>query len=129
MLRKEVWTTSLAANLIRTTASAAAALHTALPHETSFTANCQFGLATWMLRGRDQLSSQRCEHKALRRLKQISLCCVANRLGRIEPRVIERRQNQYDLMKEPRAMLRARLLEMQQQFLHTINDADSAIRC
>jgi len=72
MVHKEVWTTLLAYNLIRTTAAASAALHTALPREISFTATCQYVLATWMLRACDQLSAQTCEHEALRLLKQIS---------------------------------------------------------
>jgi hypothetical protein len=112
MVHKELWTTLLAYNLIRTTAAASAALHKAQPREISFTATCQYTLAIWMLRACEQMSSQRCEHEARLLLKQISECRVANRPGRIEPRVIKRRQNQYDLMKEPRAVLRARLLGM-----------------
>lgn len=110
MVRKELWTTLLAYNLIRTTAAASAALHKAQPREISFTATCQYILSTWMLRACEHMPTQHREREARQLLKQISECRVANRPGRIEPRVIKRRQNQYDLMLEPRAVLKARLL-------------------
>ena len=43
-------------------------------------------------------------------LRQIAECGVANRPGRIEPRVIKRRCQHYKLMQEPREVLKARLL-------------------
>ena len=43
-------------------------------------------------------------------LKQIAECEVANRPGRIEPRVLKRRRHGYKLMQEPREVLRAELL-------------------
>jgi len=110
MVRKELWTTILAYNLIRTTAAASAALHAVQPREISFTAVCQYILATWMLRTCQPAEAYRIELEARLMLRQISECRVANRPGRIEPRVIKRRQNQYDLMLEPRAVLKARLL-------------------
>lgn len=42
--------------------------------------------------------------------RQIAECGVANRPGRIEPRVIKRRCQHYKLMQEPREVLKARLL-------------------
>lgn len=42
----------------------------------------------------------------VRLLEQIASCKVANRPGRIEPRVIKRRRHRYPLMKQPRADLR-----------------------
>ena len=112
MVRKELWTTILAYNLIRTTAAASAALHDVQPREISFTAVCQYLLATWMLRACQQRPPQDLEFETRQLLRQISECRVANRPGRIEPRVIKRRKNQYDLMQEPRAVLKARLLGM-----------------
>jgi len=49
MVRRELWTTLLAYNLIRTTAAAAALLHDKQPRHISFTATCQYVLSTWML--------------------------------------------------------------------------------
>lgn len=112
MVRKELWTTILAYNLIRTTAAASAVLHEIQPREISFTAVCQYLLATWMLRAGQQRRSHDLELEARQLLRHISECRVANRPGRIEPRVIKRRPNQYDLMQEPRAVLKARLLGM-----------------
>jgi len=112
MVRKELWTTILAYNLIRTTAAASAVLHEIQPREISFTAVCQYLLATWMLRACQQWRSHDLELEARQLLRHISECRVANRPGRIEPRVIKRRKNQYDLMQEPRAVLKARLLGM-----------------
>lgn len=111
MVRKELWTTLLAYNLIRTTAAASAALHEAQPREISFTATCQYIFSLWMLRACYPMSTERREREARELLKQLSECRVANRPGRVEPRVIKRRQNQYDLMQEPRHVLKARLLK------------------
>jgi hypothetical protein len=110
MVHKELWTTLLAYNLIRTTAAASAALHETQPREISFTATCQYILSIWMLRACEPMQSECSENEARELLKRISECRVANRPGRVEPRVIKRRQNQYDLMQEPRHVLKARLL-------------------
>ena len=42
-------------------------------------------------------------------LSQIATCEVANRPGRIEPRVLRRRRHNYKLMQEPRHVLKNRL--------------------
>jgi hypothetical protein len=42
MVRKELWTTLLGYNLIRTTAAAAALLHDKQPRQISFTGTCQY---------------------------------------------------------------------------------------
>jgi hypothetical protein len=52
MVHREVWTTILGYNLIRTTAAGAALLHKKQPRQISFTSTCQYVLASWM-----QLSS------------------------------------------------------------------------
>jgi len=49
MVRKELWTTLLGYNLIRTTAAAAALLHDKQPRQISFTGTCQYVLSSWML--------------------------------------------------------------------------------
>lgn len=46
MVRREIWTTLLAYNLIRTTAVAAALLHGTKPRQIRFTATCQYVLAS-----------------------------------------------------------------------------------
>lgn len=107
MVRKELWTTLLAYNLIRTTAAAAALLHHKQPRQISFTGTCQHLLATWML-----LSTGVCSDAALLRrtmLDRIASCEVADRPGRIEPRVLKRRRHRYPLMQRPRNQLRQEL--------------------
>ncbi|HUG69630.1 MAG TPA: hypothetical protein VMM76_17900 [Pirellulaceae bacterium] len=44
-------------------------------------------------------------------LQQIARCEVANRPGRLEPRVLKRRRHGYPLMQKPREELRAELRE------------------
>ena len=107
MVRKELWTTLLAYNLIRTTAAAAALLHGKQPRQISFTGTCQHVLSVWML-----LSAGACLDVDLlcrTMLAQIAACPVAHRPGRIEPRVLKRRRHRYPLMQRPRAQLRQEL--------------------
>lgn len=107
MVRKELWTTLLAYNLIRTTAAAAALLHDRRPRQISFTGTCQHVLATWML-----LSTGKCTDVDLTcrtMLAQIAACQVADRPDRIEPRVLKRRRHRYPLMQRPRNQLRKKL--------------------
>ena len=110
MVRKELWTTLLAYNLIRTTAAAAAVLHGKQPRHLSFTSVCQYVLASWMSLACNQIAAERVEAHCRKLLAQIAHCEVANRPGRIEPRVLKRRRHGYKLMQEPRAVLKARLL-------------------
>ena len=107
MVRKELWTTLLAYNLIRTTAAAAALLHDKQPRQISFTGTCQHVLSTWML-----LSAGVCPDASSTcrtMLALIATCQVADRPGRIEPRVLKRRRHRYPLMQRPRAQLRQEL--------------------
>jgi hypothetical protein len=109
MVHREVWTTLLGYNLIRTTAAGAALLHDKQPRQISFTSTCQYVLASWM-----QLSSRlidACELDAylLVMLQQIASCEVANRPGRLEPRVLKRRRHGYKLMQKSRNQLRREL--------------------
>jgi hypothetical protein len=106
MVRRELWTTLLGYNLIRTTTAAAAVLHDVQPRQISFTAACQYVLSNWMpasLNAADLLA--RCHLL----LEQIAHCPAGHRPGRIEPRVLKRRRHGYKLMTEPRSTLRARL--------------------
>jgi len=110
MVRKELWTTLLGYNLIRTTAAAAAVLHGKQPRQLSFTGACQYVLASWMLLSSELISAAPSKDYCLRMLSQIASCEVANRPGRLEPRVLKRRRHGYKLMQEPRDVLRAELL-------------------
>jgi hypothetical protein len=109
MVRKELWTTLLGYNLIRTTAAAAALLHDKQPRKISFTSTCQYVLSSWMLLSCRAMSTDRMEHHGRQLLCQIAACEVANRPGRLEPRVLKRRRHGYKLMQEPRSVLRAQL--------------------
>lgn len=109
MVRRELWTTLLSYNLIRTTAVAAAVLHDKQPRQISFTCTCQYVLSTWAVFSSGLVSAQDMEIQCRRMLQQIASCEVANRPGRLEPRVLKRRRHRYKLMCEPRKILRARL--------------------
>ena len=109
MVRRELWTTILGYNLIRTTAAAAALLHDKQPRQISFTSTCQFVLATWMQLSNGVIPARALEAYCRNVLQRISECEVANRPGRLEPRVLKRRRHGYKLMQEPRDVLRARL--------------------
>jgi Transposase DDE domain len=109
MVRKEVWTTLLGYNLIRTTAAAAALLHEQQPRQISFTSTCQYVLSSWMLLSCNCIAVDKLECHCRQLLSQISQCEVANRPGRLEPRVLKRRRHGYKLMQQPRSVLRAQL--------------------
>ena len=96
-------------NLIRTTAAAAAVLHNKQPRQISFTNTCQYVLASWTLLSNDLIAADRVQNYCRSMLSQIAECEVANRPGRLEPRVLKRRQHGHKLMQEPRAILRAKL--------------------
>lgn len=109
MVHRELWATILGYNLIRTTSAGAALLHGKQPRQLSFTSSCQYVLASWM-----QLSSRLIDEAKLSAylsiiLKQIAGCEVANRPGRLEPRVLKRRRHGYKLMQKPRNQLRREL--------------------
>lgn len=109
MVRRELWTALLAYNLIRTTAAAAALLHQKHPRQISFTGTCQYVLSSWMLFAAGLIDPSRMLAHCRALLLQISQCEVANRPGRLEPRVLKRRRHRYKLMQQPRAVLRAQL--------------------
>jgi hypothetical protein len=109
MVHRELWTTILAYNLIRTTSAGAALLHKKQPRQISFTSTCQYVLASWGTLSNGLMDASQQESYALVMLGQIAECEVANRPGRLEPRVLKRRRHGYKLMRKPRAVLRAEL--------------------
>jgi putative transposase len=107
MVRRELWVTLLAYNLIRTVIATAAAVHGKQPRQLGFALACQTILASWMLLSTGSCSNARAMQTAL--LGNIAANEVANRPGRIEPRVLKRRRHRYPLMQRPRHELRAEL--------------------
>lgn len=109
MVHREVWTTILGYNLIRTTAAGAALLHDKQPRQISFTSTCQYVLASWMQLSCGLIAASSLEHYLQLILQQIAGRRVANRPGRLEPRVLKRRRHNYKLMQRPRNELRREL--------------------
>jgi hypothetical protein len=111
MVRRELWITLLAYNLVRTTAASAALLDGVEPRQISFTATCQYVLSSWMLFATGTVPPATQLHLCQEHLKRISQVIVGNRPGRIEPRVLKRRRHRYPLMMKPRDELRKELSE------------------
>lgn len=109
MVGRELWTTILAYNLIRTTAGAAALVHRKQPRQISFTSTCQYILASWMQLSCRLIDLRKVDEYCRKLLAQIAECEVANRPGRLEPRVLKRRKHGYKLMQKPRHQLRREL--------------------
>jgi hypothetical protein len=109
MVRRELRTTLLAYNLIRTTAANAAALHGKQPRQISFTGTCQYVLSSWQLISCGTMRVEPLRKHCLKLLAHIAACEVANRPGRLEPRVLRRRRHGYPLMQKPRNVLRQEL--------------------
>lgn len=107
MVRREVWVTLLAYNLIRKVIATSAVVHKRQPRQLGFTRACQSILASWMLLATGACREARGIYDMM--LAQIAAQEVANRPGRIEPRVLKRRRQRYPLMQRPRAELRAEL--------------------
>ena len=108
MVERELWVTLLAYNLIRKVIATAAAVHDKQPRQIGFTLACQTILSSWMLVATGVCRDERrlWEHA----LERIAANEVANRPGRIEPRVLKRRRHRYPLMTEPREQLRRELV-------------------
>lgn len=109
MVHRELWTTLLAYNLIRTTAAAAAVLHEKQPRQISFTATCQQVLAGWMTLPLDTMTPSAWYQYCRTLLAHIAQCEVADRPGRLEPRRLKRRRHRYGLLHKHRAACRADL--------------------
>ncbi len=110
MVRKELWVALLGYNLIRTTIAAAALLHRLTPRQLSFTSACQYVLAAWSRNSDSPPDAAQATASCRQLLDHLAQCRVADRPGRIEPRVLKRRRHGYPLMQEPRQTLRNRLL-------------------
>ena len=80
------------------------------PRQISFTSTCQYVLASWMLYSTGLVSSTLLIEQCLEKLEQTAECEVANRPGRLEPRVLKRRRHGYKLMQKPRHVLKRKLL-------------------
>lgn len=108
MVLRELWVTMLAYNLIRKVIATAAATHDKQPRQIGFTLACQTILSSWMLMS---IGAIRDPAEAVRfALAHIAANEVANRPGRIEPRVLKRRRHRYPLMTRPRKQLRKELV-------------------
>ena len=107
MVRRELWVTRLAYNLIRKVIATAAAVHGKQPRRLGFTGACQTILSSWMLFSTNSCINPRVMHTTI--LAYLAANEVANRPGRIEPRVLKRRRHRYPLMQRPRDQLRAEL--------------------
>jgi len=96
MVSREVWVTLVAYNLIRKLIATAAVVHDKQPRRLGFTRACQTVLVSWIL-----FSTESCYDAAAMQahlLASIAANEVANRPGRIEPRVLKRRRHRYPLM-------------------------------
>jgi putative transposase len=85
----------------------AAATQDKQPRQLGFTLACQTILSSWMM-----LATGSCRNvEALWQdaLRRIAANEVANRPGRVEPRVLKRRRHRYPLMTRPRSELREEL--------------------
>ncbi len=107
MVRRELWVTLLAYNLVRRVIAISAKEHNKQPRRLSFTNACQSILASWMLWSTNAVNSP--ERMRSMMLSQIAANEVADRPGRNEPRVLKRRRHRYPLMQKPRHVLRERL--------------------
>jgi hypothetical protein len=106
MVRRELWVTLLAYNLIRKLIATAATVHHKQPRRIGFTLACQTVLSSWMLLATGACRDERELWKSA--LKRIAANEVANRPGRIEPRMIKRDRQHYPMMHDPRRELRKR---------------------
>jgi len=113
MVRRELWTTILAYNLIRSTAAASAILHHVKPRQISFTSTVQFVLQEWKQLAKGNLSPEILKAFIETMLHAIAQCSVADRPERVEPRVVKRRPKPYKKMMKPRAQLKRELTNPQ----------------
>ncbi|MEN6578917.1 MAG: IS4 family transposase [Phycisphaerales bacterium] len=107
MVRRELWVTLLAYNLIHKVIATSAVVHRKQPRQLGFTLACQSILASWMILAAGSCRDSHAMYTML--LARIAAHEVANRPGRIEPRVLKRRRHRYPLMQRPREQLRAEL--------------------
>lgn len=104
MVHRQLAVTMLAYNLIRKVIATAADVHEKQPRQLGFTLACQTVLSSWML-----LATNTCRNPAdlcREAFKRIAANQVANRPGRLEPRVLKRRRHRYPLMTKPRQQMK-----------------------
>ena len=109
MVRRELWTTLLGYNLIRTVAANAASIHGSKPRQISFTSTTQYVLGSWMMLSCGAVPVSAVDEYFRVILSQIAACKVANRPGRIEPRAVKRRPKNQKLLQKTREELRREL--------------------
>lgn len=107
MVRRELGVTLLAYNLIRKVIATAAVVHKKQPRHLGFTLACQSLLASWMILATGACRDAHAMYTMI--LARLAANEVADRPGRIEPRVLKRRRHRYPLMQRPRAQLREEL--------------------
>ena len=108
MVRKEMWTCLLAYNLIRQTLLQSARKAGVSPRALSFTAAVQSIAASWLVivLSDDALATLLIDAASVSLAEHV----VGNRPGRLEPRAIKRRPKPHDLLTQPRAQARAKLI-------------------
>lgn len=106
MVRKELWVYLLAYNLIRLLMAQAALLADQIPRQLSFKHTVQVWLS-WQQRGAPTGDGV-CTHAVLVLIAEPR---VGLRPGRIEPRALKRRANNFPLMTKPRTEARAEVRE------------------
>ena len=104
MVLREVWVTLLGYNLVRKVIATSAAVHEKRPRQLGFTLACQSILAARMLLATGACRDPRGLWAAA--LERIARNQVANRPGRVEPRVLKRRRHHYPLMGKGRKELK-----------------------
>ena len=108
MVRKELWAYLLGYNMVRKVAAQSAWENKLQPRQLSFAGTLQiletFGI---LLLAMDEGMRRESYHRIL---VAIAANRVGDRPGRVEPRRRKRRNDQYHMLREPRAQARARLL-------------------
>jgi len=106
MIEKEIWVYFLVYNLIRLIMAEAVVRANLMPRQLSF----KHTLQIWMIWSRQQFISSDNENTA-------TLCMliagkrIGNRSGRIEPRALKRRANNYKLLMKPRDVAREEIMK------------------
>ncbi len=116
MVHREFWTTIIAYNAIRITAAGSAELAGLSPRQISFVSTCQYVLALWDVIANGLLRGEALRDSCQAQQLQIGKCIVGNRPGRFEPRVRKKRSSNYNLMMQPRSVLRASLAKGDNSF-------------
>ncbi len=99
MVRREMWTTLLAYNMVRLVCAQAAYAHNKHPRQMSFTIACNNLLNQWLMPPSEEIRETLGRYNLL----QIARNEVGNRPGRIEPRVVKQRPRSFTFMTKPRA--------------------------